>query len=114
MKITRPTALILILSALFAVLTVGVFIGRRVNRRFLYAEEVQKLSERKSTQTAVNINTAPEKKIAALEGIGADLAERIVDYRERWGEFESVDELLSVRGFSRELLDALRDRLTVG
>ncbi len=114
MKIKRSTALILLISVLFAVLTVGVFIGRSMNRRFLYAGEVQQLAETKNALPKLNINTATAAQLAELEGVDDALAERIVAYRVDWGTYDSLQRLLSVDGFSRELLEALGDRLTVG
>ncbi len=47
----------------------------------------------------VNINTASASEIAdALNGIGANKAQAIVDYREAYGEFSRADEIVFVRG----------------
>ena len=65
-------------------------------------------------KTPVDINTADAEKLASLPGIGASIAQRIVDYRKEHGPFKSVDELVNVRGVGDKLLARLRDRLTVG
>ena len=40
----------------------------------------------------VNINTATAEQLQLLEGIGPVLAERIVTYRETYGDFQSIGE----------------------
>ncbi|MBR2366599.1 MAG: helix-hairpin-helix domain-containing protein [Oscillospiraceae bacterium] len=112
MKANRSTSLIVVLSLLFSVLVTGVFIGRRLNRRFIYAEEIQQMEETKVEIPPLNINTATVRQLAALDGVSEELAARIVENRNRWGWYDSVDRLLSVEGFSQKLLDSLRDRLT--
>ena len=53
----------------------------------------------------VNINTASIELLAQeLVGVGPELAKRIVDFRERYGEFKSVEALGDVRGIGPNLL----------
>ena len=47
----------------------------------------------------VNINTAEAAEIAAaLNGIGLNKAQAIVEYREAYGMFNKADEIVFVRG----------------
>jgi len=62
----------------------------------------------------VNINTASVAQLEALPGIGAQLAARIVEHRQKAGSFRSTQELLSVRGIGEKNLAKLEPFLTVG
>ena len=62
----------------------------------------------------VNINTASIAQLSALPGIGEGFAERIVEYRETVGPFDSVEDLLSVEGIGYGRLEAILDYITVG
>jgi competence protein ComEA len=57
----------------------------------------------------INLNTATKEELESLPGIGPVLAQRIIDYREEHGPFQSVDELLKVKGIGTELLEKIRD-----
>lgn len=46
----------------------------------------------------VDLNRAKWHELFAIPGVGETLARRIVDYRNQYGEFQSVDELKEVRG----------------
>ena len=61
----------------------------------------------------VNLNLADEAELAALPGIGARLAARIVGYRSSVGHFRTFDELGAVPGVSERMLEALRTRAGV-
>ena len=52
----------------------------------------------------VNLNTASEKELTALPGIGDVLAARIVAYREEHGPFRSLASLKQVSGIGDSLL----------
>ena len=53
----------------------------------------------------VNINTATaEDFVKNVPLITPELAKRIVEYREETGDFQVLEELLQVDGFSRDLL----------
>lgn len=63
---------------------------------------------------AVNINTATAEELAAaISGVGDQVAQRIVDYREAQGPFERVDHLTRVQGIGKATLAAHKDGLTV-
>jgi competence protein ComEA len=57
------------------------------------------------THTIVDVNTASIDALASVPGIGATVAARIVEIRERDGAFTSVDELLDVAGMTQSRLD---------
>lgn len=62
----------------------------------------------------VNINSASAEQIAELlVGIGPSKAEAIVAYREEFGPFEDVDELINVRGIGLRTVDQNRDRMSL-
>lgn len=55
-----------------------------------------------SSQQVVNINTADETTLSTLKGIGAKKAQAIINYREKNGNFKSVDDLASVKGIGKK------------
>ena len=61
----------------------------------------------------VNINSATPAELERLPGIGATLAARIVEHRERYGPFRRVEHLLVVRGVSESRFKELRPLITV-
>ena len=61
----------------------------------------------------VNINTASAAEFEGLPGIGATMAARIVEYRQKNGPFKKVEDLLNVRGIGEKTFDRIRDRLTI-
>jgi competence protein ComEA len=61
----------------------------------------------------ININTASAKQLEALPGIGKGLAERIIEYRQKYGPFAKPEHLIMVRGISEHRFQAIRDQITV-
>jgi competence protein ComEA len=61
----------------------------------------------------ININKAESWLLEALPAIGPTLAQRIIDYRETEGFFNSIDELAQVDGIGALTLEKIRDKITV-
>ncbi len=61
----------------------------------------------------VDINKADAKELATLKGIGEVKSKKIVDFRESEGCFESVDDLLKVKGIGVKTLEKNRENITL-
>lgn len=61
----------------------------------------------------INLNTASAEQLQMLDGVGPATAAAIIDYREQNGNFDSVDELKSVKGIGDKKLNTLSDAVTV-
>ncbi len=66
-----------------------------------------------SSAGPLNINTAGAAALEELPGIGPALAAAIVEHRQRFGPFASVDELTEVSGIGSVKLEQIRPRATV-
>lgn len=66
-----------------------------------------------SSSSAVNINTASVDELDKLPGVGPSLAKRIVEYRNKNGQFSSVEELDNVSGIGPSKLESLKDLVTI-
>jgi competence ComEA-like helix-hairpin-helix protein len=62
----------------------------------------------------VKINSDSAKEIAGLYGIGSDLAERVVAYREANGYLHTREELSKVEGVSKSLAVTLAPPMWIG
>ena len=62
----------------------------------------------------VNINTADASTLAReLNGVGIKLAQAIVDYRQKHGDFKSADELTLVKGIGPAAIARNRESIRV-
>jgi competence protein ComEA len=55
----------------------------------------------------ININLASTSELEGLPGIGEVKAQAIIDFRERYGNFLDINELLYVPGISPGLLETI-------
>jgi len=61
----------------------------------------------------MNVNRAGKEDLVLLPGVGNALAERILEAREARQGFSTVEDLVSVRGIGRKLLEKVRRHITV-
>lgn len=68
---------------------------------------------RSAQSSLININTATLGELELLPGIGPALAARIIEHREKYGAFRSVDELDRVKGIGPKILERVRSLVRV-
>lgn len=69
----------------------------------LLAEEMSK----------VNLNTATKEELLTLDGIGESYADRIIEYRQNNGPFQSPEEIMQVNGIGEKTYQKIKDRILV-
>ena len=61
----------------------------------------------------ININTAEKQNLVKLPKIGNVTAERIIRFRDDYGPFKSLDDLLKVKGIGPKTLEKLKPQITL-
>lgn len=78
------------------------------------AEESAPAAAIEQAKAAININTATADELAAgIKGVGKKKAQLIVEYREQYGSFKTVDELADVKGIGKGILQSNASHLVV-
>jgi competence protein ComEA len=87
----------------------------RARARSTHAPRGTRRSRKRATAPSapLDLNTADAQSLASLPGVGLGLAERIVQFRDANGPFDSVDELADVAGITDRRLEQLAPYLTV-
>lgn len=68
----------------------------------------EKKEEKELVGKTVNINEGTVEDFMKVPMITKELAESIVEYREEAGDFQVIEELLQVEGFTRKLLRKIK------
>lgn len=66
-----------------------------------------------TAENAVNINIATAQELEKLPNVGAKTAERIIKYRENFGKFRRVENLMLVEGISDKKFRNMRHLIKV-
>lgn len=67
----------------------------------------------KANTIIVNINTAPQTELEQLPGIGASIAIRIIDYRNKNGKFKAIEDIKNVTGIGENKYEKIKDLIKV-
>lgn len=73
-----------------------------------FYEEEENVSDQ---SMLVNINTASNKELEALSGIGPVIANRIIEYRKKNGSFKTKEEILKVSGIGAKKFAGIKDKI---
>ncbi len=61
----------------------------------------------------VNINTASKSELMKLKGVGREVAEKIIEYREQSGPFKTPEAIRKVKGVGKGIWEANREAIVV-
>lgn len=106
-------------SAAYWLLTVGLILmalltGYFLGRNSVYSPViVSRLPAESQAPGLLDINTATLEQLQTLPGIGATLAQRIIDYRNAHGPFAKLADLTLVEGIGLDILDKITDYATI-
>ena len=107
MTIRNAFSMTLTIMALLALLIVNpAFAGKE-------KEGVTKSNEIVASMEMININQADAKTLTTLKGIGKDRAVKIIEYREKYGPFEKVEDLMKVKGIGKKIFEQNKNVLSV-
>jgi comEA protein len=86
----------------------------KINSSAASVATVSRSSSKASTlNSPININTADQKELTQLPGIGEVISQRIIDYRTEYGNFDSTLELQNVKGIGPKVFEKIRNLVTV-
>lgn len=61
----------------------------------------------------ININTASAELLCTLPGVGSGKAEKIIAYREAYGEFKTTEDIMKVAGIKDKVFQKIKDLIVV-
>lgn len=65
------------------------------------------------SKARVNLNTATREELMTLRGIGASRADDIIHYRQEFGGFKSIEDIMNVSGIKNAAFEKIKDSITV-
>lgn len=76
------------------------------------AKERPAFEEKIHSSSIININNASKERLEEIPGIGAVTALRIIDYREKFGSFKSLEDLTKVKGIGPKKAEAMKQHIS--
>ncbi len=61
----------------------------------------------------VNLNTATAEELMTLPGIGQSKADMIISYREEYGAYECVEDIMNIQGIKEGVFSKIKDQIKV-
>lgn len=66
-----------------------------------------------NTNQPLNLNSTTEEQLKNIPGIGPSKAKEILNYREQNHGFNSIDDLMKIKGFGKKTFEKLKEHFTI-
>ena len=66
-----------------------------------------------NTNQPLNLNSATEEQLKNIPGIAPSKAKEILNYREQNHGFNSIDDLMKIKGFGKKTFEKLKEHFTI-
>ena len=66
-----------------------------------------------NTNQPLNLNSATEEQLKNIPGIGPSKAKEILYYREQNHGFNSIDDLMKIKGFGKKTFEKMKEHFTI-
>lgn len=76
-------------------------------------EEKMSQGSTSSSSGKININKAGKSELMTITGVGDKTADKIIDYREKNGDFKSIDDIKRIGGIGDKKFDSMKDEIEV-
>lgn len=83
---------------------------------YIYNDAGENVSDRSSISSnnkKININQATTSDLEKISGIGPSLAEKIINYRNSNGKFNSIDELKNISGIGDKKFEIIQEYIDI-
>ncbi len=77
------------------------------------AQEKKSQAEFDLQAESVDLNTAGVQELTSVKGIGKVTAQKIVEYREKNGRFDSLEDLLKIKGIGKKKLQLISKQAVI-
>lgn len=110
-----------IILAILIFITAGIYIGIYISSvtpspsitPSSVSENTNTLPAKETAPTVLDLNTASAEELSKIPGITAELADKIIAYRNKYDYFLDVDELLEIDGITNALYKKIKPYVTV-
>lgn len=110
----KKAYIFLTITAILFALLLGFWLGRNWGGDKTVIHISSEDSDRIPVSGKLNINAATVQELDALPGIGIVLGNRIVEYRNTYGPFTDISQILNIEGISQNLYMSIQDYIYAG
>ena len=101
------------MKKIFSVLLISVTFLLPVSTSVLADSATDKAKTMQMKVQKINLNTASLDELTSLPGVGEKKAAAIIEYREKYGKFTSLEQLAEVKGIGKKMLEKLQDQISI-
>lgn len=100
---------------IIALIGAAAVIGAAVYGSYLYSQSTEGKTPQEIAETEiepVDINTASAEELDRLPGLTPKHAQLIIDYRNEHGRFETIEDVINIKGVGEKLFEQIEPYIT--
>ena len=79
----------------------------------IYIPSIKEREESENSQGLIDLNKATEAMLCTIPGIGSQRAKLIIDYREKNGRFNKIEDIMKISGIKEGMFEKIAPYITV-
>lgn len=111
LNLTRQEKIVILFISLVSL--VGIVLNYLSKNNPEFKNYFSAISINKSRSLKINLNKAGLSELTGLPGVGPELAKRILDYRNVYGEFRDIEDIKKIKGIGESKFELLKDHIDI-